>query len=151
MTAESQNFAPSTAERFAETVAGIINQGAVAVSLSLGHRTGLFDTMAGMAPAGSVEIAAAADLAERYVREWLAVMVTGGVIDYDPETSRYHLPSERAACLTRGAALGNLAIYAQHVALTSGRRRSCRPRSFAGPGSRHNPVFAGGRSEHRGV
>jgi 2-polyprenyl-3-methyl-5-hydroxy-6-metoxy-1,4-benzoquinol methylase len=117
MTAELQNISASTAERFAETIAGIIDQGAVAVSLSLGHRTGLFDTMSDMAPAGSLEIATAADLAERYVREWLAVMVTGGVVDYDPETSRYHLPAERAACLTRDAALGNLAIYAQHVAL----------------------------------
>ncbi|PWE33385.1 transcriptional regulator [Maritimibacter sp. 55A14] len=117
MTAELQNISASNAERFAETIAGVIDQGAVAVSLSLGHRTGLFDTMAEMAPAGSLEIATAAGLAERYVREWLAVMVTGGIVDFDPETLRYNLPVERAACLTRGAALGNLAVYAQHVAL----------------------------------
>jgi len=117
MTEELQSISATTSERFAETVAGIINQGAVAVCLSLGHRTGLFDTMARMAPAGSLEIAASADLAERYVREWLAVMVTGGIVDYDPATSRYHLPEPHAACLTRGAVLGNLAVYAQHVAL----------------------------------
>lgn len=117
MTAEFKNISATTSERFAETIAGIIDQGAVAVALSLGHRTGLFDTMAGMAQAGSLEIATAADLAERYVREWLAVMVTGGIVDYDPATARYHLPEAHAACLTRGAALGNLAVYAQHVAL----------------------------------
>lgn len=120
MTAERQNISAANAERFAETIAGIIDQGAIAVSLSLGHRTGLFDTMADMAPAGSLEIATAAGLAERYVREWLAVMVTGRVVDYDPETSCYHLPADRAACLTRGAPLGNLAVYAQHVALMGG-------------------------------
>ncbi len=117
MTAELHDIAATSAERFAETVAGIIDNGAVAVAVSLGHRTGLFDTMAGMAPAGSVEIAAAADLSERYVREWLAVMVTGGIVLYDPETARYHLPAGHAACLTRGGARGNLAVYAQHVAL----------------------------------
>jgi hypothetical protein len=117
MTAQLHDIAPATAERFAETVAGIIDQGAVAVMLSVGHRAGLFDTMAGRAPATSAEIAEAAALSERYVREWLAVMVTGRIVDYDPATGRYHLPGAHAACLTRGAPLGNLAVYAQHVAL----------------------------------
>jgi SAM-dependent methyltransferase len=85
--------------------------------MSVGHRTGLFDTMAGGAPATSDEIAEAAGLSERYVREWLASMVTGGIVRYDPARRSYRLPPEHAASLTRGAELGNLAVYAQHVAL----------------------------------
>src|SRR5690606_3644296 len=55
--------------------------------------------------------------AERYVREWLAVMVTGGVVQYDASRRHYWLPPEHAACLTPGAPLGNLAVYAQLIAM----------------------------------
>jgi 2-polyprenyl-3-methyl-5-hydroxy-6-metoxy-1,4-benzoquinol methylase len=108
---------PAAAEAFAEQVSTMINHGAIAVMMSIGHRLGLFETLAGRAPATSEEIANEAGLAERYVREWLAVMVTGGIVSYDAGSSRYHLPDEHAACLVRGAPLGNIAVFAQHVAL----------------------------------
>jgi SAM-dependent methyltransferase len=90
-----------------------INAGAVTVMISLGHRLGLFQVLAGLPGATSPEIAAKAGLSERYVREWLASMVTGCVVDYEPEGARYTLPPERAACLVPGAPLGNSAVYAQ--------------------------------------
>jgi 2-polyprenyl-3-methyl-5-hydroxy-6-metoxy-1,4-benzoquinol methylase len=108
---------PVAAEAFAEQVSTIINHGAIAVMMSIGHRLGLFETLAGRAPATSAEIAAKAGLAERYVREWLAVMVTGGILRYDGGTSRFHLPAEHAASLVKGAPFGNMAVFAQHVAL----------------------------------
>lgn len=113
----THDFETGKAEAFLEGIADMLDKGAVAVMLSIGHRTGLLDTMAGQPPATSPEIAEACRLAERYVREWLAVMVTGGIIEYDAETGRYLLPNAHAACLTRGAPLGNMAVYAQHVAL----------------------------------
>jgi hypothetical protein len=70
-----------------------------------------------MAPATSEEIAERAGLAERYVREWLAVMTTSGIVRFDPVRHTYRLPAEHASSLTRGAPLGNLAVYAQHVSL----------------------------------
>lgn len=105
------------AERFAERIGDIINTGAVAAMLSLGHRAGLFEALKGEPPADSQAIADRAGLNERYVREWLAVMVMGGIVDYDPATRRYALPESHAACLVEGGALGNLAVYAQHVSL----------------------------------
>lgn len=108
-------FDHEKAESFAEQVATIINSGAISVMLSIGHRTGLFDLLAEMPPATSHEIADRAELAERYVREWLAVMVTGRIVGYDPTTRTYYLPSEHAASLGRSAALGNMAVYAQFV------------------------------------
>lgn len=114
---ETCPFDSGTAGAFAERVGQILDSGAVAVMLSIGHRTGLFDTLATMPPATSEEIARRAGLAERYVREWLAVMVTGRIVHYTPNGGRYHLPTEHAASLTRDAALGNLALYGQHVAL----------------------------------
>ena len=110
-------FDQATAESFAAQVAQTLDAGAVASMLSIGHRTGLFDTLAALPPAGSAEIAKAAGLAERYVREWLAVMVVGGIVRYEPARRRYHLPAEHAASLTRAGALGNLAVFGQHVAL----------------------------------
>jgi SAM-dependent methyltransferase len=81
--------------------------------MSIGHRTGLFDTMAGLPPSTSEQIAQAAELNERYVREWLAAMVTGRVVEYDPASGTYFLPPEHAASLTRAAGPGNLGSFAQ--------------------------------------
>lgn len=114
---ERERLDEAAAEAFAGRVAGLLDAGATAVMMSIGHRLGLFDTLAAMPPATSAEIAARAGLAERYVREWLAAMVTARFVNWDPGRRHYHLPAEHAACLTRGAPLGNLAVYAQHVAL----------------------------------
>ena len=56
--------------------------------------------MADMPEATSTQIAEAAGLNERYVREWLGTMVTGRVVNYDPADQTYRLPAEHAAYLT---------------------------------------------------
>jgi len=117
MTRERPVLDQTAAEAFANRVGEMLNAGATTVMMAVGHRLGLFDTMAHMPPATSTEIAERADLAERYVREWLAVMVVSGVVSHDPARHTYRLPPEHAACLTRRAPLGNLAVYAQHVSL----------------------------------
>lgn len=111
------SFDRPAAEAFAGRIGDVLDAGALAVMMSIGHRTRLFDVMADLPPSTSARIAARAGLAERYVREWLAVMVTGRIVGYDPRRRVYHLPAEHAACLTRGAPLGNFAVYAQHVAI----------------------------------
>jgi len=117
MTANVQIIDQARAEGFAEQIGRVLDGGAVAVMLAIGHRTGLLDVMARLPAATSGRIAAAATLHERYVREWLAVMVMGGIVHYEPANSTYRLPAEHAACLTRGAPLGNLAVFGQHVVL----------------------------------
>jgi len=104
------------AEAFAEQFLTALNNGALCLMASIGHRTGLFDTMCEMPPATSVEIAERAGLNERYVREWLGAMVTSRVVTVDPTTQRYALPPEHAACLTRAAAADNMAVFAQYIA-----------------------------------
>ncbi|MFC6490849.1 hypothetical protein [Nitratireductor sp. GCM10026969] len=110
-------FDKAAAEAFTGKMAEALESGAVAVMLGFGHTLGLFDAMAVLPPSTSEEIAAEAGLDERYVREWLAVMVTGRVVLYDPVGRRYRLPEEHAACLTRGAPFGNLALYGRFLAL----------------------------------
>lgn len=103
------------AEAFAERVLDMLNQGALAVMVSVGHRTGLFDALAELDAVTSHELAEAAGLNERYVREWLGAMTTGRIVDHDHEAGTYSLPPEHAAWLTRAAAPDNLAVTAQWI------------------------------------
>jgi len=103
------------AEAFAERLIDVLNSGALTLMISLGHRSGLFDTLREMPAATSQEIATAANLDERYVREWLGTMVTGRIVDYDPEEETYVLCPEHAAFLTREASPDNFAVVMQFI------------------------------------
>src|ERR1700757_1442616 len=100
---------------FAERMLRTMNEAALALMVSVGHRTGLFDVMARMPAATSAEIAARAGLDERYVREWLAAMTTVRIVEHDVATGRYVLPAEHAAWLTRSAGMQNLGIGMQYI------------------------------------
>ncbi|WP_327170891.1 class I SAM-dependent methyltransferase [Streptomyces sp. NBC_00656] len=100
-------------EAFAGRMVQVVNDTCLGLMAGLGHQSGLFDEMARMAPATSAEIARAAGLNERYVREWLGAMVVGGFVDYEPGQGTYALPPEHAASLTRAAGPDNLARIAQ--------------------------------------
>jgi len=113
-------FDAAAAERFGEKLAETLNGGALALMLSIGHRTGLFDVMAGLEPASSADIAREAGLDERYVREWLGAMVTGGVVCFEPERRLYRLPAEHAASLTRESRPSNMASTMQWIPLLGG-------------------------------
>lgn len=113
----TQEINQEKAEAFAERMLGMINEASVALMTSVGHRTGLFDAMAGLTPSTSEEIARTANLNERYVREWLGAMVTGRIVEYDPEYTTYRLPAEHAAWLTRAASPNNIAVTTQWIPL----------------------------------
>ena len=102
---------------FAERMTRMLNEAALALMVSVGHRTGLFDVMAAMPEATSAEIASGAALDERYVREWLAAMTTGGIVKHDGAMGTFSLPADHAAWLTRSAGPDNLAIQAQYIGL----------------------------------
>jgi SAM-dependent methyltransferase len=102
---------------FAERMIHMINEASLALMVSVGHRAGLFDVMAAMPAATSAEIASEAALDERYVREWLAAMTTGRIVDHDGAAGSFSLPADHAAWLTRAAGLDNLAIQTQYVGL----------------------------------
>jgi 2-polyprenyl-3-methyl-5-hydroxy-6-metoxy-1,4-benzoquinol methylase len=113
--AEQQRFDSERATAFASRLLGALNDGALCLMVSIGHRTGLFDAMSHLNAATSAEIAAAAGLNERYVREWLGAMTTSRVVEIDPATKRYTLPAEHAGSLTRAAAADNMAVFAQYI------------------------------------
>ncbi len=110
-------FDPKRAEAFAGRLLQTLNDGSLCLMVSIGHRVGLFDSMRGQPAATSRDIATRAGLNERYVREWLGAMATGGVVDVDETSTRFRLPDEHAAFLTRAAAADNMAVFAQYIPL----------------------------------
>lgn len=115
-TAETQpDVDTAAAEEFAERLIGVFNDGAISLLLSIGHQLGLFDRLAELPPSTSPQIASAAGLQERYVREWLNGLTVAGVVEHDPEHATYWLPAEHAASLTTAAGPGNLARMMQLV------------------------------------
>ncbi|MDQ4073921.1 MAG: class I SAM-dependent methyltransferase [Thermoproteota archaeon] len=108
------------AEAFASRLLDVLNGGCLSLMISIGHKTGLFDTMSrlqGPQSSSAEEIAKVANLNERYVREWLGAMVVGGIVDYDAESKRYRLPAEHAAFTTRAAGIDNIALFSQYISL----------------------------------
>lgn len=96
-------------EVFAEKLFGFYTGGMLTYLVDIGHRAGLFEA-ATHGPVTTAELAERAGSQERYVREWLGAMVTGGIMDYDPDGDRYQLPAEHAVCLT-GRGSHNLAPF----------------------------------------
>ena len=97
---KDSNYNQQKAEQFSQSLVDVFNKSAIALALSLGHRCGIFAAMANLPASTSKQIADAANLNERYVREWLGTMVTGRVVNYFPENRTYQLPEEHAAFLT---------------------------------------------------
>jgi SAM-dependent methyltransferase len=104
---------------FARKLFGHYTSGMLTLLIGVGHKTGLFDAAA-KGPGTSQEIADRAGLNERYVREWLAAMATGGIVEYDAASGAFTLPPEHAACLT-GTSSRNLAPNSQMLPMLSKR------------------------------
>ena len=102
-------------QEFGVRALNILNHASLALMMSVGHRTGLFEAMADLPPSTARQIADAARLQERYVREWVGAMVTGGVVDYDDESGTYQLPPGHAAFLTKAAQTKNIASFAEVI------------------------------------
>lgn len=106
---------------FAGRMLEMMNHCALNTAMCLGYRAGLFEALDGLAaPASCAEVARAAGLAERPVREWLAVMACGGVVELSASPQGedlFLLPREHADCLTLRAGGGNIGVYTQEMPL----------------------------------
>src|SRR5215470_15725759 len=118
MTTTQTTFDGAKAEAFGGHVMSILTGSLLSSMVDIGHRTGLF-AAAAEGPATSEQLAARAELCERYVREWLGAVTTGGIVEYDEATGTFSLPPEHAAMLTGPAGVGPLAVtndvLAKHV------------------------------------
>jgi len=105
----------SSTLEFQEYIVDVMNKGSLSLMLSIGRRVGLFDTMVSLPPSTSKQIAIASNLNERYTREWLATMVVGKIVNYDPTNDLYFLPTEKADLLTRNTKRYNFAASMQWI------------------------------------
>jgi ubiquinone/menaquinone biosynthesis C-methylase UbiE len=104
-------------EEFSQRLVTMANHATLGLMVSIGHRTGLFEALKAGGAMTSQELADAARLNERYVREWLGAMTTGRIVELDRKTRRYSLPQAHASLLGRDAALGNMAAMFQFVSV----------------------------------
>ena len=108
-------------ETFARKLTDILNLGALNLAMGIGYRARLFDVMDTLDQSASAEdIAARASLDTRYVREWLGIMVCGGVVALsrgEGGEDRFLLPKEHADLITRRAGNANLGVYTQEIPL----------------------------------
>ena len=72
----------------------VLDHGSTAILLGIGYDTGLFEVLADLPPATSRQLADAAGLDERYVREWLGAMACAEVVEYYPVPATYALCPE---------------------------------------------------------
>jgi hypothetical protein len=77
MTATETAFDGAKAEAFGGHLMSILGGSLLSSMVDIGHRTGLF-AAAAEARATSEQLTARAGLCERYVREWLGAVTTGG-------------------------------------------------------------------------
>jgi 2-polyprenyl-3-methyl-5-hydroxy-6-metoxy-1,4-benzoquinol methylase len=115
VTADRTPLDEAKIEEFAGRMFGTYTSAMLTYMIDLGNRTGLFETLAA-GPGTSEELAGRAGLTERYVREWLGAVTTGGIVTYDPSSRTYTLPAEHAVCLTGDGSL-NVAGPSQMVTL----------------------------------
>ena len=106
---------------FQEKMIDILNYGSLNLAMGLGYRAGLFDVMDSLGrPCTAGEIASAANLNRRYVREWLGVMACGGIVECAIDAdgvNRFLLPEAHGDLLARRAGSANLGVYTQEIPL----------------------------------
>lgn len=117
-TATETAFDPAKAEAFGGRLMSILAGSLLNSMVDIGHRTGLF-AAAAEGWSTSEQLASRAGLTERYVREWLGAVTTGGIVEYDATNETFLLPPEHAALLTGCTNMGPIAVsntvLAKHV------------------------------------
>ena len=106
---------------FSAKMTAILNHGALNLAMAIGYRLKLFDIMDSFElPRTAADIAQKAGLNSRYVKEWLAVMVTGGIVEVSQDEegqNSYHLPKAHGDIIARRAGNSNLGVYTQEIPL----------------------------------
>ncbi len=106
---------PDQLDACGEKYVQMLNQSAAVLMISIGYRTGLFETMRYLPPSPPDKIAQAAGLDERYVREWLGALTVAGVVTCDDSGAHYQLDPNWSPLMTDQPGAETLAHLAQYV------------------------------------
>src|SRR5947209_19691182 len=96
---EAINIDPEKLESF---IGKVVTDFGAALSSSLvyiGQKLGLYKALAEGGAMTPAELAARTETQERYVREWLINQATGGYVEYDAATGRFHMTPEQRVAL----------------------------------------------------
>ncbi len=86
-------------DQLAERVINETNSAISCLTLYLGHKLDLFNSLRKEGPITTEELSKKTKYSERYLREWLECMTVNGYIDYDPITKRFSISGEHARVL----------------------------------------------------
>ena len=108
-------------EAFVERIVGALSATIDVYSIYLGDTLGFYQSLAEDGPQTTVDLAAATDTYERYVREWCEQETISGILTVDDpaapvEQRRYSLPEAHVEALTDEESLNYLAPFAQMTA-----------------------------------
>jgi len=108
-------------ENFSKRMTDILNYGALNLAMAVGYRTGLFEVMDGFdSPKTVSAIAEKAGLSARYVKEWLGVMVCGGIVELtvaEAGEDLFFFPIEHGDLMATRSGHDNIGLYTQEIPL----------------------------------
>jgi len=90
-------------EDFAARLGSLMTGGLLCLNVALGNQLQLFDRLEDASKENGIDSQQLADslgLKERYVREWLASVATGDIIDFADEDGKYYLSKTKAEHLS---------------------------------------------------
>ena len=106
---------------FSEKIIQILNHGALNLALGIGYGQGIFDVMDDLGkPVTIAVLAKTSNLDNRYLKEWLGIMVTGNIIEISTNEKGeeiFFLPPAHGDVLTTRAGNQNLGVYTQEIPL----------------------------------
>jgi ubiquinone/menaquinone biosynthesis C-methylase UbiE len=105
-------------EVFSRKMIDILNYGALNLAIAIGYRAGLYEVLDAFdRPHTLKTLSEKSGLSARYIKEWLGVMVCGGIVEMSEKDgeSTYFLPKAHGDILTRRAGSNNLGVYAQEI------------------------------------
>jgi SAM-dependent methyltransferase len=97
---EATNIDPEKLHSFVGKVVGDFGAALSSSLVYIGQKLGLYKALADGGAMTPEELATRTETQARYVREWLINQATGGYVEYDPATGRFHLSPEQAVALT---------------------------------------------------
>ncbi|MDM8536807.1 class I SAM-dependent methyltransferase [Desulfobacterales bacterium HSG17] len=108
-------------ETFSRKMLDILNYGSLNLAMGIGYNLGLFDVLDTFDSPENIEtIAKKSGLNNRYIKEWLGIMVTGQILELSKDETGenlYFLPKEHADFLAKRSGNSNMGIYTQEIPL----------------------------------
>jgi ubiquinone/menaquinone biosynthesis C-methylase UbiE len=106
----------SRSEQFAERILQDTAAAMLSFGVYIGDRLGIYTAMKAAGPSTLQELAQKTGLNQRYLKEWLGLMVTARYLDYEPTSGNYSLPPEHATVLCEANSPLFMAGYVESLA-----------------------------------